>query len=132
MTRARGRVTTPRNARPVSMRTIIRRGRQAEQQRIEKQADARRHDGPETLGQARTWDRKCRRYILAGLCPKCAAQAAYGHADGFQKIHDPCAMCQPIVAAFPVPGPKGSKWRKVFDKLEYMNEEALGAWIDAH
>lgn len=132
MTRARGRVTTPRSARPVTARTMARRGRIAERQRIEQQAEARRHDGPETLGQARTWDRKCRRYVLAGLCHKCAAQAAYGHADGFQKIHDPCDTCQPIVASFDTPGPRGSKWRKILTKLEYMDEEALGAWIDAH
>lgn len=119
----------------VSRATIRRRGREAEAKAQElaiKRATATaRREAPETIGQARVWTRKCRRYEIAGLCSKCAAQAAYGHAQGFNEIKDPCATCQPLVDAFPGAGPKGSKWRKILDKLEYMSEEELSDWLDA-
>jgi len=91
----------------------------------------RRAEAPETLGQARVWTRKCNRYTIAGLCAGCAAQAAYGHAQGFADIRPPCKACQPLVSAFPHSGPKGSPWKKILDKLEYMSEAELGAWLDA-
>jgi hypothetical protein len=120
----------------ISRATIRRRGRQAEaaaQERAAKLAESKaRREAPETLGQARVWTRKALRYELAGLCTKCAAQAAWGHAQGFGEIKDPCAACQPIVNAFPGDGPRGSKWRKILDKLEYMSETELGEWLDAH
>lgn len=119
----------------VSRATIRRRSRKAEElaaERARKAAEAkRRAEAPETIGQARVWTRKCNRYTIAGLCSVCAAQAAYGHANGFGEIKDPCATCQPLVNTFPTPGPRGSKWRKILDKLEYMSEAELGAWIDA-
>lgn len=117
--------------RAVTARTMARRARKVEAAKAER-AHARRAEAPETLGQARVWDRKRNRYLIAGLCPPCAAQAAYGHAEGFQDIRNPCAVCQPIVNTFPNAGPRGSKWRKILDKLEYMSEEQLSEWIDAH
>jgi hypothetical protein len=128
-TRVRRRTTTG----SVSMRTATRRAKIHEADLAEKARIAKaKANEPETLGQARTWDRKYVRYQLAGLCDVCAAQAAYGHAEGFQKIHDPCAVCQPLVNLFPTAGPKGSKWRKILDKVERFDEEQLAVWIDAH
>jgi len=82
--------------------------------------ESKRRD-PETLTQAKVWSRKHRRYLAAGLCETCAAQAAWGHAVGFQKIHDPCKECAPIVALFDTPGPRGSKWRKCLIRLESLD-----------
>lgn len=56
---------------------------------------------PETLAQARRWETTKRRYIGAGLCDKCAAQAAWGHQIGFSRINAPCADCAAVVGAFP-------------------------------
>ncbi len=132
MTRQRRAVTRKTT---VSRSTIRRRGRQAEaaaqEAAIAKAAATARREAPETIGQARVWTRKCHRYEIAGLCARCAAQAAWGHAQGFTEIKDPCATCQPVVSTFPGAGPKGSKWRKVLDKLEYMSEAELGEWLDA-
>lgn len=119
----------------VSRSTIRRRGRQAEAlaaERTEKSlATKRRQEAPETLGQARVWQRKNGRYLIAGLCYTCAAQAAWGHAQGFEKIKPPCDECLPVVRIFPTPGPKGSPWKKILDKLEYMSESELSEWLDS-
>lgn len=66
---------------------------------------------PETLQQARTWERTKGRYLAAGLCHACAAQAAWGHQCGFTGIKPPCAACTPLVAAFPTPAV--APWRKL-------------------
>jgi len=86
---------------------------------------------PETISQARVWDRKNKRYLIAGLCFGCAAQAAWGHAIGFQKINPPCAECIPLIASFDTPGPQGSKWRKCLLKLEYIPEDEVAAILEA-
>lgn len=57
---------------------------------------------PETNRQALTWDATKRHYILLGLCPRCAAQAAWGHQQGFAKVNPPCFACLPVVLTFPV------------------------------
>lgn len=123
------RVTTRKT---VTARTMKRRARVAAAEAAAKEHAKRHGAEPETLGQARVWARKARRYEIAGLCPRCATQAAYGHANGFNVILDPCTTCQPIVNSFPHAGPRGSKWRKILDKLEYMSEAELGAWLDTH
>lgn len=75
---------------------------------------------PETISQARTWDRVKTLYLRDGLCHACAAQAAWGHQLGFgyvvnrpwgdsARIKAPCRVCAPIVATFPVARPNG--WR---------------------
>lgn len=68
-------------------------------------------DKPETLDEALHWTRRNNRYLRLGLCYRCAAQAAWGHALGFARIKPPCGGCAPIVATFPTNavGP----WRKV-------------------
>jgi hypothetical protein len=64
---------------------------------------------PETLSQARTWERCKGIYLDAGLCHACACQAAWGHQLGFRTVKPPCEACAPVVASFPVP--KGRVWR---------------------
>lgn len=115
----------------VSARTMKRRARkhQAEETAKEEQKKAAVH--PETEAQARVWDRKLKRYEIAGLCHTCAAQAAWGHALGFGKIKDPCERCQPIVNALPNSGPRGSKWRKCLLRLETMPAEAVKELLEA-
>jgi hypothetical protein len=115
----RRRTGTPR----VTARTAARRARVNEAKQTA-QAKAKRV-APETVAQAKVWDRKYRRYQLAGLCRVCASNAAWGHQCGFGDIPDPCTECQPIVNAFGTSGPRGSKWRKCLIKLEYLSEAEL-------
>ncbi len=68
-------------------------------------------DSPETAAQAAEWDRKKGQYIRAGLCHQCAAQAAWGHQLGFQRVHPPCQRCVRVVVVLPQPGVNG--WRKL-------------------
>jgi hypothetical protein len=65
---------------------------------------------PETLGQARTWERVKSNYVAAGLCTACASQAAYGHQLGFSRVHPPCLDCRSIVAKLPEHA--GNGWRR--------------------
>jgi hypothetical protein len=58
-------------------------------------------DRNESVAEAKEWQRSLYRYEQAGLCPMCAAQAAFGHSIGFSHSHPPCPTCAPIVAAFP-------------------------------
>jgi hypothetical protein len=64
---------------------------------------------PETPAQAREWDKTKNHYRRLGLCHRCAAQGAYGHADGFSTVQVPCTECLPIVAILPTSQPNG--WR---------------------
>jgi hypothetical protein len=60
---------------------------------------------PETLAQTRERDRTKTRYLRAGLCDPCAAQAAWAHqnhGDTWQTIHPPCVACAPIVDLLPI------------------------------
>lgn len=127
---ARTRRTVTRRA--VTARTAARRARKLAAEAAAKPVKPKKADSPETIGQARVWQRKKHRYEIAGLCSGCASVAAYGHAEGFQIQPNPCSRCQPLVDKFPNNGPRGSKWRKILDKLEYMTEEKLSAWLDAH
>lgn len=70
-----------------------------------------RRDQPETPAQAREWTKTKNHYLRRGLCHRCAAQAAYGHADGFATVHAPCADCLPTVATMPTAQPNG--WRSL-------------------
>jgi hypothetical protein len=69
------------------------------------------HRLPESLDQARHFDRKVVRYLTAGICRTCSAQAAWGHQLGFSLIQPPCADCRDAVAALPTPSVGG--WRKL-------------------
>lgn len=69
---------------------------------------------PETIEQVHTWDRTKLRYVRAGLCHKCAAQAAWGHqagAGGWLPLHPPCPSCVPSVASFLLATPN-QLWRR--------------------
>ena len=105
----------------VSTRTMKRRARKVEAAKIAGTRRKASGTSPETKAQARAHARKQKRYRRLGLCHACAAQAAWGHQCGFQKIHDPCPACQGTVDAFPTPGPRGSKWRKCLIRIEYMS-----------
>lgn len=133
MPRARNSAATAkaRRSRPVTARTAARRARQ-QQEALEAKTSTSRTSMPETMGQARVWQRKQGRYDIAGLCHTCSSHAAWGHALGFQRIPDPCETCQPIVKCFPHAGPRGSKWRKILDKLEYMTVDQLSEWLDKY
>lgn len=115
------RVRRRTNTATVSARTMAKRNARhvaAQQQGPERQE-------AESLAQCRVWDRKKKRYLLAGLCDPCAGQAAWGHQVGFGKISNPCRECQPLVDHFDTPGPEGSKWRKCLIKLEYLSDTEL-------
>ena len=61
---------------------------------------------PEMMRQARRWDAVKLRYLDAGLCDGCAAQAAWGHQDNagrWNDLHPPCDGCAPVVRDFSVP-----------------------------
>ena len=111
-----------RRSRPVSARTMKRRARKNLEIAAKRELAARTGKAPETVAQARAFDRKRIRYRRAGLCHACSSQAAWGHQCGFGKINDPCAECQPIVDSLPDAGPRGSKWRKLLLRLEYMTK----------
>ena len=70
-------------------------------------------DGPETTSQAHHFETNKNRYLNAGLCYVCAAQAGWGHQLGFSRVHPPCDMCAPIVAKFPFPAV--APWRMTLD-----------------
>ena len=73
---------------------------------------------PETLRKQVSGRRTKRRYLRAGLCHKCAAQAAWAHqlgAGGWGAIHPPCAECAGIVELFAYPT-TNPLWRSVTRK----------------
>lgn len=61
-------------------------------------------DPPETPRQAKRWDSAFTRYSRAGLCDRCASQAAWGGQIGYCRVDPPCESCSPIVAEFPGAG----------------------------
>lgn len=69
---------------------------------------------PETMRQAQRWEAIKLCYADAGLCDRCAAQAAWGHEGntaGWDGLHPPCDRCEPAVRRFPVPT-TNPLWRK--------------------
>lgn len=65
---------------------------------------------PETLQQALTWQKVCRLAEAAGLCPRCAAQLAWGAQNGgggFSSVKAPCAPCTIVMLEWPVVRPNG-------------------------
>lgn len=69
---------------------------------------------PETLGQARARELVKRAYLDAGLCHRCAAQAAWGHQCGFTLAERPCPGCEAAVADLPEAA-AGGAWRRFRD-----------------
>lgn len=68
----------------------------------------------ETMRQAQRWDVIKHRSVNAGLCDRCAAQAAWGHQDnagGWNDLQPPCGRCVFVVGRFPVPT-TNPLWRK--------------------
>jgi hypothetical protein len=74
---------------------------------------------PESPTQVRQWEKTKSRYIHAGLCERCAAQAAWAHqpgAGGWNAIRPPCSVCAEVMtAAFPYPT-TNPLWRSVLRK----------------
>jgi hypothetical protein len=64
---------------------------------------------PETMSQAKSWQRVCRLAEEAGLCPRCATQLAWGAQRGFASVREPCAACTVVMLGWPVQRPNG--WR---------------------
>jgi hypothetical protein len=78
----------------------------------------RKSTRPETLRQAQAWEHVKHRYVLAGLCERCAAQAAWGHqwgAGGWSALRPPCLGCFEIVELFAYPT-TDPRWRCVVRK----------------
>jgi hypothetical protein len=76
----------------------------------------RQWEPPETMRQAKRWETVKNRYLAAGLCIKCASQAAYGHQLAFSRIHPPCDDCAAVVAGFPIHAT--TVWRRLADPSE--------------
>lgn len=55
---------------------------------------------PETLDQARHWDRQSARGARAGLCPRCSSQAAWAPQLGWTQVQPPCGECFALVQTF--------------------------------
>lgn len=68
---------------------------------------------PETRREAANWETAKNKYLAAGLCYRCAAQAAWGIQNGWGTIHPPCRACAPVVAAFPQPVRGSVVWRRL-------------------
>lgn len=65
---------------------------------------------PETIDIARRWQTRLNKYVTAGLCFRCAGQAAYGHCNGWANVYPPCADCWPIVTGWDSPTGSPSGW----------------------
>ncbi|GIG37933.1 hypothetical protein Cpa01nite_33140 [Cellulomonas pakistanensis] len=67
---------------------------------------------PETIEQARTWERVKNHALAFGICHACAAQLAWGHQLGFaETTRPPCDSCLAVVAQLPLQKLNG--WRSV-------------------
>lgn len=62
---------------------------------------AGRVDPPETMRQAQRHDLAVLRYTSAGLCRRCASQAAWAGQIGYARVWTPCGACALIVCTFP-------------------------------
>ena len=72
-------------------------------------------DLPESLAQARDWEKAKVRYLQAGLCDRCASQAAWAHqpgAGGWWAVHPPCNMCAELIPMLPLATPNPA-WRSL-------------------
>jgi hypothetical protein len=81
---------------------------------------------PETKRQAQRWDITKHRYVGAGLCERCAAQAAWGHQDnagGWHDLRPPCAGCASVVSGLPV-RTTNPLWRKFSRPQDYKRNGA--------
>lgn len=78
-------------------------------------------NAPESPGQARLWDRTFDWYQAAGLCARCASQAAWGHQIGWTQVHAPCDRCTCVVSTFPLEQMGG--WRSVPKQARTAREQ---------
>jgi hypothetical protein len=68
----------------------------------------------ETIYQAERWEINKNRALACGLCDPCAAQYAWGLADGFAIIRPPCWSCSAVVA-HAIGAVKPNGWRVLWD-----------------
>lgn len=66
---------------------------------------------PETIGEARNFERVKNNALRFGFCAACASQLAWGHQNGFGSLRPPCADCAAMSRALPAVKPNG--WRTV-------------------
>src|SRR5690606_10003832 len=67
----------------------------------------------ETLEQARTWDRVKTAYLRDGFCDPCAAQAAWGHQNGFTRVRPICGLCVGTIPTYRHAGERARTWAKM-------------------
>lgn len=79
---------------------------------------------PESVRQAQRHESVTNSYRLAGLCVRCAAQAAYGHQHGFSTVRRPCTACRSVVERFPVGKPNG--WRALPSETGFASRPGGG------
>lgn len=80
---------------------------------------------PETMSQARTFDKVVRNAEGSGICPPCAAQLAWAvqsGGGGFSSVKPPCAACQVVMLEWPVVRVNG--WRTPAGSLSVP-----GSWV---
>jgi hypothetical protein len=65
--------------------------------------------GPESVEQARNFEKMHSEAVRKGLCSRCASQCAYGRQHGFSTVHPPCGACAFVVASWP--NDRGNGWR---------------------
>lgn len=75
-----------------------------------KQSSAPR-PAPETPRQAALFTVVKARYLRAGLCHGCSAQAAFAHRYSWREVKPPCAVCRRVVNRLPIPQCNG--WRSI-------------------
>lgn len=79
-------------------------------------------DRPETLRQARRWESLAVTYRAAGLCDRCASQAATARQLGHSQSAGPCSTCWPLWARMlPV---SGSALTETPDNARAVSESA--------
>jgi hypothetical protein len=85
---------------------------------------------PETVHEARRWQTRLNKYVKAGICHRCAGQAANGHRDGWANVRPPCGECWPTVNGWASPTGAPSGWHSL-DAAKVAVSRALGS-RDAH
>lgn len=83
---------------------------------------------PETIDEARRWQTRHNKYVAAGICPRCAGQAAYGHQLGWSNVYPPCSTCWPVVTGWDSPTGSPSGWH-VLSAAKVPVQRALRAQV---
>lgn len=68
---------------------------------------------PETLRQARDWQKTKDHYLLDGFCDTCSVQAAFGHQIGFSQVAHVCTGCRGKRPTYRWAGEQAHRWSGV-------------------